>query len=213
MMKVKTFPLGPLETNCYVVSEPESQTAVVIDAPPGALALIPAFLKENGLSCAALLLTHSHTDHTADAKALKDELKTSLYIHKNDLENLESPGSDGLPLFCEVPPTSAEHLITEGETLTFGPLQFDVIHTPGHTLGGVCFYSPKEGLLFSGDTLFKGSIGRLDFPKADSEAMWTSLKKLEQLPKETTVYPGHGPSTTLGAESWLGQARELFQDR
>jgi len=100
--------------------------------------------------------------------------------------------------------------LQEGEIIEVGKLQLIVIASPGHTPGGVCFYLDKEKILFSGDTLFKGSIGNLSFPTADPQAMWHSLKKLEKLPSETVVYPGHGPSTTIGDEDWLPKAQELF---
>jgi glyoxylase-like metal-dependent hydrolase (beta-lactamase superfamily II) len=104
----------------------------------------------------------------------------------------------------------ADGFLIEGQKLTVGDLDIEVIHTPGHTPGGVCFYLPKEKVLISGDTLFRGTIGNLNFPTSRPDLMWGSLKKLAALPADTKVYPGHGGSTTIGAEKWIGHAKERF---
>ncbi|MCB1082882.1 MAG: MBL fold metallo-hydrolase, partial [Simkania sp.] len=128
----------------------------------------------------------------------------------SDRLNVVKPGSDKLPLMFHIDGVEPEFDLQEGEVIEVGKLKLIVIETPGHTPGGVCFYLDKEKILFSGDTLFKGSIGKISFPTANPQAMWRSLKKLEKLPPETVVYPGHGPSTTIGDEDWLPKAQELF---
>jgi len=101
-------------------------------------------------------------------------------------------------------------LLKEGDRVSIGNQIFEVIETPGHTPGGVCFYNGNQHLLFSGDTLFKGTIGNLSFPTSRPHLMWTSLSKLAKLPAETRVFPGHGLETTIGQEKWLERAEELF---
>jgi hydroxyacylglutathione hydrolase len=155
-------------------------------------------------------LTHSHWDHIGDLKKVKTRFGVPVYVHPADRGNVVKPGSDKLPLMYQIEGVEPEFDLQEGEIIEVGKLQLIVIASPGHTPGGVCFYLDKEKILFSGDTLFKGSIGNLSFPTADPQAMWHSLKKLEKLPSETVVYPGHGPSTTIGDEDWLPKAQELF---
>ncbi len=104
-------------------------------------------------------------------------------------------------------------ILEEGDRISIGEIAFTVISTPGHSPGCVCFYCEKEHILFSGDTLFKGTIGNLTFPTSVPDEMWPSLDKLAALPPETKVYPGHGPSTTIGDESWLPRARKLFTNQ
>ncbi|MDX8431005.1 MAG: MBL fold metallo-hydrolase [Candidatus Algichlamydia australiensis] len=208
-MFLKCFPSGPFATNAYLVACPKTKKAFIIDPAPESSA---GLLQEEDWEVEAILLTHSHWDHTGDCKKLKEKLQIPVYVHKDDKENLEKPGSDGLPLMIPVEGVAADYALKEGDCLELGELKIEVIETPGHTPGGVSFYLPEEGVLLSGDTLFQGSIGNLSFPTANPEAMWTSLKKLEKLPRETKVYPGHGPATTIGDESWLARAKEIFGD-
>ncbi len=156
------------------------------------------------------LLTHSHWDHIAEAAILKNEFGIPLYIHEEDAPNLITPGTDGLPHLFPIKGVHPDHFLYNGEVIQLGDLKIQVIHTPGHTPGGVCFYIAQEKVLISGDTLFRGTIGNLSFTTARPHLMWESLKTLSKLPKETRVIPGHGPETTIGAESWLSNAKELF---
>ncbi len=157
-----------------------------------------------------LLLTHSHWDHTADMAFLKKKLRVPLFVHKLDAPNLGAPGSDGLPLLTDIVPVEPDHFLEDGQQISVGKLKLEVLHTPGHSPGGVCFYLPEENTLISGDTLFQGTIGRLDFPNSSPERMWESLDKLAQLPSETRVIPGHGEETTIGKEDWLSNAKAYF---
>ncbi len=202
-MIIKTFSCGPIETNAYLVECPETHEAALIDAPLGVASEIKDYP-----NIKKIFITHSHWDHIADAAKLKSTFHIPLYIHSYDEENLKKPGSDRLPLFFPVQGTKAEGLLEEGEKFKIGKLEFQVIETPGHSPGGVCFWFPKEKVLFSGDTLFRGSMGRVDFPTSSPAQMWESLKKLGKLPPETKVYPGHGPPTTIGSESWIKNAGE-----
>ena len=164
----------------------------------------------SGLRIEKILLTHSHWDHFADAAFLKEKTQALLYVHPLDAENVEAPGSDGLPQFFPIRAVKVDRRLQEGEIIEVGPLKLEVIHTPGHSPGGVCFYLASEGILFAGDTLFRGSIGRLDLPTGDSDKMWPTLQKLAKLPPKTRVVPGHGPDTEIGKEAWLPRAEEFF---
>jgi glyoxylase-like metal-dependent hydrolase (beta-lactamase superfamily II) len=209
-MIVDVFPSGPFATNAYVAACPHTRQAALIDAPPNSLKKYSAFLEEQQLKPVALLLTHSHWDHIADAAALKEHFLIPVYIHSLDAPNLRAPGTDGLPCWLKIQGVEPDRLIAEGDCLPVGELEFEVIHTPGHTPGGVCFYCRQEELLFSGDTLFKGTIGNLSFPTCCPDKMWPSLDKLAKLPAKTQVYPGHGERTTIGREQWLPNAKQIF---
>ncbi len=189
---------------------PTTKEAVIIDPAPGSAAPIGQYLEKNHLIPIKILLTHSHWDHIADASALKEKYGIGVFVHREDSPNLESPGADLLPLRMNCPPVKPEGFLNEGDLIPVGKLQLEVIHTPGHTPGGVCFYEKSQGILISGDTLFKGTIGNLSFPTGRPKLMWKSLEKLSKLPPETRVFPGHGEITTIKAESWLSKAETIF---
>ncbi|MCP5509389.1 MAG: MBL fold metallo-hydrolase [Chlamydiales bacterium] len=205
-MFIKTFPAGPFSTNAYVLID--GSKGLIFDPAPGsALAIIEAL---SDVEVLGIYLTHSHWDHIADAFQLKEKFNIPVFVHALDSANLERPGSDGLPLMFPIQGLIPDGFLSDGQKIYFNHNLIEVIHTPGHSPGGVCFYFPEEGVLFSGDTLFKGTIGNLSFPTSNSDAMWQSLAKLAKLPKNTRVYPGHGAATSIGAESWLGSAQEHF---
>ncbi len=207
-MIIECYPSGPFETNAYILACNETSKGVIIDPAPGSA---DALIKGSAaIKIEAILLTHSHWDHIGDLKKIKKSFDIPVYVHPADRGNIVKPGSDGLPLMDKIEGVEPEFDLQEGEIIEVGKLKVIVIATPGHTPGGVCFYLDKEKILFSGDTLFKGSIGNLSFPTASPSDMWHSLKKLEHLPPDTVVYPGHGPSTTIGDEDWLPKAQELF---
>jgi hydroxyacylglutathione hydrolase len=134
-----------------------------------------------------------------------------VYIHPLDVLNLQQPGADGLPCWINIIGVEPDVFLEENAQVTVGELVFQVLHTPGHSPGCICFFEPQQHILFSGDTLFKGTIGNLSFPTSQPSLMSASLAKLAQLPLQTRVFPGHGPFTTLQAESeWLGDAEKLF---
>lgn len=209
-MLLQAFPSGPFETNAYLIACPETLKAVIIDPAPGSYRSITEKISNHQLKPIAIWLTHSHWDHIADTAKLKETYKIPVLIHPLDAPNLETPGADLLPCWIPFDGVHPTKLINEGDLLAVGNIQFQVIHTPGHSPGGVCFYCANEGILISGDTLFKGTIGNLSFPTSRPDLMWSSLDKLAKLPPATHVFPGHGPSTTIGNESWLPRAEELF---
>lgn len=209
-MNIKAFPSGPYATNAYIVACPLTKKAAIIDPAPDSFRAINIYVTANQLVVDKILITHSHWDHIAEVAALKKHFSVPIYIHQEDAPNLINPGADGLPFRMPIEGVAPDHYLTEKEPVEVGEIVFEVIHTPGHTPGGVCLYSKKDNVLFSGDTLFKGSIGNLSFPTSNPALMWHSLDKLAKLPPNTIVYPGHGPKTTIGNESWLPNAREIF---
>lgn len=209
-MFIQSFPSGPVATNSYIVACEETKVAAIVDPAPGAAASLNECLAAHHFVPAAIFLTHSHWDHIADVAVLKEKWNIPVYIHKDDAYNLENPGSDGLPLWISIKPVKVDHFIKEGDILKVGNLEFRVIDTPGHTPGGVCFYCADHSILLSGDTLFKRSMGNISFATARPKLMWQSLNKLSLLPSETKVFSGHGEGTTIGQESWLSRAKELF---
>lgn len=210
-MIYKTFPSGPFSTNAYVIACEQTREAIVIDPAPGSFAPISEFLTDQHLILKKILLTHSHWDHIADIKSFKDSYHIPVYIHVLDEPNLLEPGCDGLPSLVVLTPIKPDHYLEEGKDIPLGNSKVQVIHTPGHSPGSVCFYVADGGLLFSGDTLFKGTIGNLSFPTSNPPDMWPSLEKLSKLPAETKILSGHGDETTIKLESsWLPEAKHLF---
>lgn len=208
-MQIECFTSGPLDTNAYVVYGGPSQEAVIIDAPYGSVEPISQFLQKKALTVKNLLLTHSHLDHIADAKALQSAFNLSIFIHSLDAYNLLKPGSDKIALF-PIEGVNDYQEIRDGQVLHCADWEFAVLHTPGHSPGGVCFYIEQEKVLFSGDTLFKNAIGSLSLPTAQPEKMFVSLKRILSLPLDTRVFPGHGEKTTIQDQQWLLKAREYF---
>jgi hydroxyacylglutathione hydrolase len=209
-MIIQAFPSGPFSTNAYVVSCPATKRTAIIDPAPDSAQSIIKYIEKNSLIPDKILLTHSHWDHIADASILKAKYNIPIYIHQEDAGNLENPGSDGLPCWINIAAVKPDEWLLEGTPVFVGDLKFEVIHTPGHTPGGVCFYCKEHNLLLSGDTLFQGTIGNLSFPTGRPHLMWDSLKKLARLPPETQVYPGHGSKTSIKAEPWLSKAETIF---
>ena len=188
----------PFDENCYVVSD-DTGEGVVID-PGGMAKEILAYIREAKLSIKAVLDTHGHCDHIGANDAIRDATEAPLYIHKEDGAMISDIRLN-LSAFMgfKVISRPAEHLLSEGDKISFGNSELEVIHTPGHTKGGVCFVG--DGVAFTGDTLFAGSIGRSDFPGgSEVELIGNIKKKLLALPDETKVYSGHGPSSEIGWE-------------
>lgn len=208
-MNIYVIPTGPLLTNCYILAA-DSLDCVIIDPGIGSKGLVVKKVDSLGLHPKAIWLTHTHWDHIAGVKELKELYQIPVWVHFEDRMNLISPGSDGLFFKENILPCEPDHYFDEESKLLLDDLEFSVIHTPGHTPGGCCFYCASEGILLSGDTLFKRSIGTLDLPTAQEERMWTSLAKLAKLPAHTKFYPGHGPSSTIGDTPWLDRAKEVF---
>ncbi|WP_075883694.1 MBL fold metallo-hydrolase [Candidatus Protochlamydia sp. W-9] len=210
-MFIQPFPSGPFSTNAYLIACLSTQKAIIVDPAPESANLLLDCLRKHHFILQSILLTHSHWDHIADINSIKKLYDIPIYVHPLDQLNLEKPGSDGLPCWITIQPVKANIFLNDEDLIPVGQLTFKVIHTPGHSPGSVCFYEISQSKLLSGDTLFKGSIGNISFPTSQPDLMWTSLDKLAQLPPSTSVYPGHGPMTTIGNENWLPRAKQLFQ--
>lgn len=207
---IKAFPSGPFATNAYVIYCEATHTAAIIDPAPESANKLIKFLKDNHLKLDKIILTHSHWDHFGDLKKVLEYSCVPVYIHSEDQDNLKDPGSDGLPMFINIRGVNPDVLLHDGDSVNVGSLHFKVIHTPGHSPGGICLYCKEKHLLISGDTLFKGTIGNLSFPTGDPDRMWHSLERLSALPPATAVYPGHGEMTYIKDEPWLKEAKQLF---
>ncbi len=199
-MIVKQLPVGPIQTNCYIAGCEETKEGVVID--PGEEAeRILAEIKALGLNIKYILNTHAHFDHILANGPLVKATGAPLALHPLDLPLLRQNG--GASFFGLDAPSSPEPelLLAEGDTISFGRYTFQVLFTPGHTLGHVCFYEAKAAIIFDGDVLFADGIGRTDLPGGDYETLMASINnKLMVLPDETVVCSGHGPVTSIGQE-------------
>ena len=191
---VKCVQVGMLGTNCYIVSRPERSDCIVIDPGADAECIRTAL---NGRSIAAILLTHGHFDHIGAIPGLLEKFPDlPVYVHEKDLQMFGHPLNQLPPEYASFEkPRNLETL----EKIE-GLVGVEIIETPGHTPGGVCYYFPKDKLLLSGDTLFAGSVGRTDLPGGDMATLMDSLKKLTALPDDTLVIPGHGMHTRIALE-------------
>ncbi len=211
IMKIESFSLGPFSTNCYFISDVHD--AILIDPGQNALSELKKKYHLSSGHISAIWLTHSHWDHILGLRECQEFFDVPIYIHPLDRKNIEEPGSDGVPCFSKVAAVHRDiHPLEEGMTLKVGKYSIEVIHTPGHSPGSVCFYCQEQKVLFSGDTLFKGSIGNLSLPTGEPAKMWHSLEKLAILPSDTKIFPGHGPVTILKDENWIHQAKQIFGD-
>lgn len=198
-MFLKKLEVGNLMSNCYVIACEETSEAAIID--PGAEPdTILAVLEENNLKARYIINTHGHVDHMGANEPLKKATNADILIHKEDASLFSNP-QENLSMFVggEVLLSPPERLLEEGDTIEVGTLTLKVIHTPGHTRGGISLHTDQ--VVFTGDTLFAGSIGRTDLPGGDYRQIISSIKeKLLPLGDDTRVYPGHGPVSTLARE-------------
>ena len=202
-MKIDRLILGAYETNCYVLrSSEQSQDCMIIDPGLEADDLID-FLNEKKLHPVAVILTHGHIDHIAGLTELRENYPgIKVYIHKLDAEMLTQPMMNLSAMtgagFTAAP---ADSFLEDNMTIEEAGVKLSVLHTSGHTPGGISLYAKDEGIVFAGDTLFAGSVGRTDFPGGGMRQLINSIKeKLFTLPDETKVYPGHGPTTSIANE-------------
>lgn len=192
--------LGVMPTNCYLVWDNISREAVVIDPADEGERIIEWIEKEE-LDLKAVLLTHGHFDHIYGVDAIREKYNVKVYAHEKEQEVLKSTEKNCSPMIDRLIEMEADVLVKDKEELEFGALHLRVIHTPGHTHGGVCYYFYDSDVLFSGDTLFCRNVGRDDLPTGSKEALYSSIKeKLLVLPEEVIVFPGHRGPTTIGAE-------------
>ncbi len=202
-MKIDHLTLGAYETNSYVMRQNDaSRECLIIDTGLNAGTLID-FLTQRQLNPVALVFTHGHVDHIGGANAMRSSFgDMKVYIHQLDAKMLTEPqsnlsGMTGMPFRTEPQEVS----LTEGDVIEQAAIELLVLHTPGHTPGGISLYSENDGVAFVGDALFADSVGRTDFPGGNMPQLVSSIKeKLFTLPDETKIFPGHGPATTIGHE-------------
>ncbi len=195
------YTVGRWASNTYVVAARSGESAVVIDPGEGAGAIVAERLAAHGLRCEAVLLTHGHLDHIWSAKEVADAAGIDAWIHPDDLWLLEDPaaalGAMGVRLSIETPERLSP--LSDGQRLRFGGLDIDVRHTPGHTPGHCIFVT--NGIVFSGDLIFQGSIGRFDFPRGSAEDLMESIRRaILPLDDDVVILSGHGAETTVGIE-------------
>ncbi len=198
-MILKTLIVGPIQSNCYIIGCERTREAAVID-PGGDADSILITLAKDRLRCVYIINTHGHFDHSADNKRLKEVTGAQLLIHYADapmiLHQSMNRGMWGTHLENSPPP---DRYLNEGDIITFGDISLKVLNTPGHSPGSISLVTDK--IVFVGDTLFAGSIGRTDFPGGDHEGLLRNVrKKIFTLGDDVVVYPGHGPKTTVGRE-------------
>jgi glyoxylase-like metal-dependent hydrolase (beta-lactamase superfamily II) len=195
---LKKLVVGPLASNCYIVGSESTKEGMIIDPADEAEKILQS-VEELGLEIRLVVLTHGHPDHVGALKEAKEATGAEVVIHTDDAESLQQQPLSlffGFDYQVLSPP---DRLLKGGDSIDIGDLHFLVIHTPGHTPGGICLLG--HGVLFSGDTLFNYGIGRYDLPGGNYNQLMDSLQtKLMVLPDETIVYPGHGPDTTIGTE-------------
>lgn len=198
---IKQLRVGPLDVNCYILYDNESKDGAVID-PGGNAEEIAGIVKEAGLTIKYIINTHGHFDHVGGNGDLKALVDAPLAIGEGDAHMLgDAAGQAAVYGIYVAESPKPDILLTDGEEIALGNIKIKVLHTPGHTEGGLCLYIEDDGILFTGDTLFAGSIGRTDLPGGSYDVLMNSIKtKLIPLPDDVKVYTGHEGSSTMGQE-------------
>ncbi len=193
-MLLHILPIGPLQANCYIIEH--NQDAIIIDAPEDYIP-VNEILEKNNLKVQALLCTHMHFDHVSGVNYFLENTKAKVYAGKGDIDMKDTFFGRSMNFGLEPVEPFTPEVLEEGMH-AFGSIEFECIHTPGHSPGGLCFYIKEANTLISGDTLFRLSIGRSDFPGGNEKTLLESIKnKLLTLPDDTMVFPGHGRQSTI----------------
>lgn len=215
-MEILKYVTGPVNTNSFLFADTEKKIGVMIDAAKDSFKASEEFILKNGLKIKYVLLTHSHWDHTADASKFVNNYGAELVINSLDEYRLRNPNENTLlPLPFKMEPIKADKYTIDGDVFHFGSFELHVIDTPGHTEGGICFVELINRVIFAGDTLFKGSVGRVDLPGGNREDLIQSIKgKLFKYSHDFLVYCGHGSETTIGDEKlnnpYVGSGRNVI---
>jgi hydroxyacylglutathione hydrolase len=201
-MEALTRVVGVLATNVHILADERSREAIAIDTAIPSLEWVQGELDQRGWTLKLIVTTHGHWDHFGDNARVAEHTGAQIAVHPLDGHRLADPKPMWAPF--EIPPCVAAVELAEGGEVRFGSVRLEVLHTPGHTEGSVCLLDRDGGRLYSGDTLFAGSFGRVDLPGGSPEAMVASLDRLRQLDPSLLVLPGHGRQTTIGSElPWL----------
>ena len=202
-MEIHVLPSGPIQTIGYLLTEPKLGEAVLIDAPGGVIEKIKPLLAHDGCKLVELWLTHGHWDHIQESARVKREFGVKVFAHVADRDFIEAPEKmeEFMGARLGLEPTAVDQWIAQGDHLRALGKEFEVRHVPGHCPGNVLFYSAALKAAWVGDALFNGGVGRWDFPGGSFDELAKAIRaQIYTLPDETTVYPGHGPSTTVGQE-------------
>lgn len=212
-MKIESYCVGPVQTNCYFAVNETTKEMFIVD-PGDEAAMLAAKIREKGYLPKAILLTHGHFDHAgaagelaellsvpSDSECPAEQASVPIYAYRIEKETLEDPARNVSGMIGKQEVYHADIYVKDEQILTIAGFSIRVLHTPGHTSGGCCYYIPKEDVLFSGDTLFCQSVGRTDFPGGSMSRIVQSIQeKLLVLPEQTEVYPGHMETTSIGQE-------------
>ncbi len=206
-LAIKTMVLGEIGTNCYIIyrenasEEAKGPVPCVIVDPADDAPFIVRRCRELGAAPEAIFLTHGHFDHILAAEDLRRIFRIPVCAGEREERLLKDPACNGTEMCGEAISLEADRLLRDGETVEAAGIRWRVLFTPGHTEGSVCYYAEEQSVLISGDTLFRGAVGRTDLPTGDSGKLFVSVtEKLFALPEGTRVYPGHGPATDIGHE-------------
>lgn len=205
-MRINHYVVGMVQTNCYIVINDDTKECFIID--PGASGQqLAEKMEQDGLEPVAVLLTHGHFDHAGAAKTLKDEFDISIYAHEKEESTLKYPDKNVSWMINCSESYEADIFLKDEEVINLAGFEIKVLHTPGHTEGGCCYYIADEGVIFTGDTLFAGSVGRTDFPGGSMSQIVRSiqeklltLNEAGNLESDIMVYPGHNDPTTIETE-------------
>jgi glyoxylase-like metal-dependent hydrolase (beta-lactamase superfamily II) len=206
-LTVSAFPSGPIETNAYLVIDDESREALVIDAPEDVTDAITEAAKQANATITQIVITHTHWDHIGDAAELRERTGAPLIAHRLAVPGLSQPGSVVFDLPEPIPPVTPDRLVEDRDQVSLGQHMFTILHLPGHDDAHIALYSEPDRMFLGGDVLFPGDHGRTDVPGTDQATMERSLARLVDFPSDVVVYPGHGRTTTIGAERWLQSYR------
>jgi glyoxylase-like metal-dependent hydrolase (beta-lactamase superfamily II) len=202
---------GPISTNVFLLADERSREAIAIDTAIPCLDWIAGQLAARDWTLKLIVTTHGHWDHIGDNARVAEHTGAQIAVHPLDAARLSDPKPLWAPF--EIPPSVPAVELAEGGEIRFGSVRLEVLHTPGHTEGSVCLFEPDTGRLYSGDTLFAGSFGRVDLPGGSPAQMVESLDRLGRLDDAVLVLPGHGRETTIGAErawmEWVARERRL----